>query len=308
MSTSGPTSASPVRSSDSLDPRAVLILLGCCACWGINQTAIKIANAGISPILQAGLRSLLAGALVFAWSSVRGIRLFERDGTLAPGLTAGLMFAFEFLVLYIGLDATTASRGVVFLYLAPFIVAFGAHFFVPSDRLTWLKVIGLSAALLGLMIAMGEGLAAPGRPTLAGDLLCVLSAVLWGATTVFIRSTALKTAPAEKTLLYQLAVSGLVLVPASWLAGEAGVTDPSPRVVIAFVYSFVLVAFISYIAWFWLVRHYPPTRISAFTFLAPVFGVVAGNLMLGEPFSLSLAAALALVASGIYLVNRPQGS
>jgi drug/metabolite transporter (DMT)-like permease len=308
MSTSGRTNASPVRTMDSLDARAVLILLGCCACWGVNQPAIKIANAGISPILQAGLRSLLAGALVFAWSAARGIRLFERDSTLAPGLTAGLLFAFEFLVLYVGLAATTASRGVVFLYLAPFVVAFGAHFFVPGDRLTWLKLIGLSAALLGLMIAMGESLAAPGRPTLAGDLLCVLSAILWGATTILIRSTALKAAPAEKTLLYQLAVSGVVLVPASWLVGESGVTDPSPRVLLAFAYTFVLVAFISYIAWFWLVRRYPPTLISAFTFLAPVFGVVAGNLMLDEPFTPSLAAALVLVAFGIYVVNRPQAS
>jgi drug/metabolite transporter (DMT)-like permease len=308
MSTSENTSAGPARTVDSLDTRAVLILLGCCACWGINQTTIKIANAGISPILQAGLRSLLAGALVFAWSAARGIRLFERDGTLAPGLLAGVLFALEFLILYVGLDATTASRGIVFLYLAPFVVAFGAHFFIPGDRLTWLKFIGLSAALLGLMIAMGESLAAPGRPTLTGDLLCLLSAILWGATTVFIRTTALRTTPAEKTLLYQLAVSAVVLVPASWLVGESGVTDPSPRVLLAFGYTFVLVAFISYIAWFWLVRHYPPTLISAFTFLAPVFGVAAGNLMLGEPFTPSLAAALALVAFGIYLVNRPQGS
>jgi drug/metabolite transporter (DMT)-like permease len=304
MKTGDKASAGPARPVDYLDSRAVLILLGCCACWGINQTAIKIANAGISPILQAGLRSLLAGVLVLAWSAARGIRLFERDGTLPPGLTVGALFALEFLVLYVGLDATTASRGVVFLYLAPFVVAFGAHFFIPGDRLTWMKFIGLSAALLGLMIAMRESLAAPGRPTLAGDLLCVIAAVLWGATTVFIRCTALRTTPAEKTLLYQLTVSGVVLVPASWLLGEPGVTDPSPRVLLAFAYTFVLVAFISYIAWFWLVRHYPPTLISAFTFLAPVFGVAAGNLVLGEPVTPTLAAALVLVAFGIYFVNR----
>ena len=307
MSASGKTGAASVRTLDSRDARAVLILLACCACWGINQTAIKMANAGISPILQAGLRSLLAGALVFAWSAARGIRLLERDGTLAPGLLVGLIFAFEFLALYVGLDATSASRGVVFLYLAPFVVAFGAHFFIPGDRLTWPKIIGLSAALLGLMIAMGEGFAAPGRPTLKGDLLCVMAAILWGSTTVLIRTTALKTTSAEKTLLYQLAVSGVLLVPASWLVGESGVTDASLPVLLAFAYTFVLVAFISYIAWFWLVRHYPPTLISAFTFLAPVFGVIAGNVMLGEAFTPSLAAALALVAFGIYLVNRPLG-
>jgi drug/metabolite transporter (DMT)-like permease len=308
MSPGEKTTTSSIRTADSLDVRAVLILLGCCACWGVNQTTIKIANAGISPILQAGLRSVLAGVLVLAWSAARGVRLFERDRTLVPGLFVGVLFALEFLVLYVGLDATTASRGVVFLYLAPFVVAFGAHFLIPGDRLTGLKFIGLSAALLGLMIAMGESLAAPGRPTLAGDLLCVLAAVLWGTTTVFIRSTALRTTPAEKTLLYQLAVSGVVLVPASSLLGEPGVTEPSPRVLLAFAYTFVLVAFISYIAWFWLVRQYPPTLVSAFTFLAPVFGVFAGNLMLGEPFTPSLAVALVLVAFGIYLVNRPQGS
>lgn len=308
MTTSENTSARSVRTVDRLDTRAVLILLGCCVCWGINQSTIKIANEGISPILQAGLRSLLAGALVLAWSAARGIRLFERDGTFVPGVAAGVLFALEFLVLYVGVDFTSASRSIVFLYLAPFVVAFGAHFLIAGDRLTWLKFTGLTAALLGLTIAMGESLAAPGRSTLAGDLLCVLAAIFWGATTVLIRSTALKTASAEKTLLYQLAVSGVVLVPGSWLMAEPGVGDASPRVLLAFAYTVVLVAFISYIAWFWLVRHYPPTLISAFTFLAPVFGVGAGNLILGEPFTASLAAALAFVAFGIYLVNRPQGS
>ena len=121
---------------DRLDVRAVLVLIACCACWGVNQAAIKIANAGISPTLQVGLRSIFAGVLVFAWAQLRGVRLFERDGTLWPGLLAGLMFSVEFMVLYIGLDLTTASRGVVLLYLSPFVVAVGAHYLIPGDRLT----------------------------------------------------------------------------------------------------------------------------------------------------------------------------
>jgi drug/metabolite transporter (DMT)-like permease len=195
---------------------------------------------------------------------------------------------------------------VVLLYLAPFVVAFGAHYLVPSDRLTLAKLLGLTAALAGLAVAMGEGFAAPGRPTLAGDLLSLLAALLWGATTVLIRATALRSAAPEKTLLYQLAVSAIVLPPISYLLGEPGIIDLSGPVLLAFVYTFTIVAFVSYIAWFWLVRNYPPTRVSAFTFLSPVFGVMAGNLMLGEAFTPSLAAALALIAFGIYLVNRPQ--
>ena len=307
MSVAEKTGAPSVAAAaDRLDARAMVAVVGCCAAWGVNQVAIKIANAGIPPILQAGLRSLLAGLLVLAWAKARGLKLFERDRTLWPGIGIGLLFGAEFAVLYLGLSLTTASRGVVLLYLAPFVVAFGAHYFIPGDRLTLAKLAGLTAALGGLAVAMGEGFAAPGQPTLAGDLLSLLAAVLWGATTVLVRTTALRSATPEKMLLYQLGISGIVLPPLSYLAGEPGITDLSGPVLLAFVYTVTVVAFISYIAWFWLVRNYPPTRVSAFTFLSPVFGVVAGNLMLGEAFTPSLAAALVLIAFGIYLVNRPR--
>jgi drug/metabolite transporter (DMT)-like permease len=296
----------PARVADRLDTRAVLVLLACSACWGINQVAIKIANTGISPILQAGARSLLSGILVLMWAHVRGIRVFERDRTLWPGIACGLLFGLEFVLIYIGLGYTTASRGVILLYLSPFVVAFGAHYLVPGDRLTVSKLLGLTAAMLGLIVAMGEGLSEPGRPTLAGDLLCLSAAVLWGATTVLIRASLLRSAAPEKTLLYQLAVSGVLLPLISLLVGEPGIIELSGPVLLAFAYTFIVVAFASYIAWFWLVRNYPPTRVAAFTFLSPVFGVLAGNFMLGEAFTTSLAAALILIAFGIYLVNRPE--
>ena len=306
MSVSERVAAPAFRAADRLDLRAVLVLIACCACWGVNQSAIKIANAGISPTLQVGLRSILSALLVFAWASYRGVPLLRRDRTLWPGLLAGILFAVEFLILCIGLDHTTASRGVIFLYLSPFVVAFGAHYLIPGDRLTLAKVLGLTAAFVGLAVAVGESFATPGRPTLTGDLLCLLAALIWGATTVLIRTTSLKAAAPEKTLLYQLVVSGLLLPPASVAMGEPGIMDLSPPVLLAFAYTFVIVAFVSYIAWFWLVRNYPPTRVTAFTFLSPVFGVAAGNLMLGEVLTPSLAVALVLVAFGIYLVNKPQ--
>lgn len=307
MSVASGRTLAPPRAADRLDVRAVLVLVACCVCWGVNQPVIKIVNEGISPVLQAGLRSLLSAGLVLAWSLARGIRLFERDRTFWPGIACGLLFGIEFAILYTGLSFTTASRGVVFLYLSPFVVAFGAHYLIAGDRLTINKLLGLAAAMAGLMVAMREGLMAPGQPTLLGDLLCLLAAILWGVTTVLIRATPLRSAAPEKTLLYQLAVSGVMLVPLSFLLGEPGIVHLNATVLAAFTYTFLVVAFISYIAWFWLVRNYPPTRVSAFTFLSPVFGVVASNLMLGEAFTVSLAVALVLVAFGIYLVNRPQG-
>jgi drug/metabolite transporter (DMT)-like permease len=287
-----------------IDARAASILLACCAAWGFNQVAIKVANQGISPMLQAGLRSAIAGVIVLAWAFARRIPLFERDGSLWGGIAAGLLFGAEFMLLYVGLEYTTASRGILFLYLAPFAVAVGAHFFVPGDRLTWTKVAGLLAALIGLAVAMGEGVLAPERPTLLGDLLSIAAAVMWGATTVVVRASALRFVSTEKTLIYQLAVSAAALPVASWLMGEPGIVDLSPPVLIGFGYTVLVVAMLSYLAWFWLVRTYPPTRLASFTFLSPVFGVAAGRAVLGEEPTLGLAAALVLVAAGIWLVNR----
>jgi drug/metabolite transporter (DMT)-like permease len=66
----------------------------------------------------------------------------------------------------------------------------------------------------------------------------------------------------------------------------------------------VVITFASYLVWFWLVRHYPATRISAFTLLTPIFGLLAGVLLLGEPLTMRLVVALAAVCAGIALVNR----
>jgi drug/metabolite transporter (DMT)-like permease len=288
-----------------LDRAAALILLLVCATWGLNQVAIKVTNAGISPVLQAGLRSVGSAILVLIWSRLRGVPLAARDGTLGYGVAAGLLFTVEFVLIYWGLALTTASRGVIFIYTAPFVVAVGAHLFVPGDRLTRLKLVGLLAAFGGLVIAFSEGLRLPSHRELLGDLLCLAAAVLWGATTVLIKASPLAETRAEKTLLYQLGVSALTLPVASLLLGEPGVFRPTPLVLSAFAYQTVVVAFASYVIWFWLITKYPASSLAAFSFLTPVFGVMFGGLLLGEPITPALAASVALLAVGIYLVNRP---
>jgi drug/metabolite transporter (DMT)-like permease len=288
-----------------LDLRAAAILTVCCGIWGVGLVMVKIANTGISPLLNAGLRSVFAGTILFAWCRWRGISLFARDATLAAGMFCGVLFAFEFIYLYVGLQLSPASRGTILLHCAPFVAAYGEHLFVPGHRLTRLKVAGLVAAFVGLVIAFSEGLAASGGASLKGDLYCLLGGVFWGATTVVVRATALKAAPAEKTLLYQLAVSAVVLLVASPLIGEAGVIALTPKVLGAFAYTVLLVVVIGYTTWFWMMRTYSAASLHAFTFLSPIFGVIAAHLILGEPITPAVLAGLTLVALGIYLVNRP---
>ena len=128
--------------------------------------------------------------------------------------------------------------------------------------------------------------------------------MLWGATTLAIRGSALGQASAEKTLFYQLAISGALLLAAAAVGAAPLHFDVSPLAWSSIAFQTVVVSFASYLVWFWLIRHYPATRLASFTMLTPVFGLVLGALLLGEPVTTRLLIALATVAAGILLVNR----
>jgi drug/metabolite transporter (DMT)-like permease len=288
-----------------LDPRAIAILLLCCLLWGINQVAAKAALTEIAPLWQAGLRSVVAGLLVWLWAASRGIRLFERDGSLGGGLLAGLLFAAEFACIFVGLQYTSASRMVVFIYLSPFVVALGMPWIAHGEKLSGKQWAGLVLAFAAVAFAFAEGFSSPSTPLQWwGDLLGVAAAVLWGGTTLAIRGSRLTSAAAEKTLLYQLGVSALALCAAAVFAGEPLPVQWSPRLIGLFGFQAVIVSFASYLAWFWLIRHYAATKLAVFTLSTPLFGLLAGALLLGEGISTRLVMALAALAAGIVLVNR----
>lgn len=289
-----------------LELRAMAILISLCAIWGFNQVAIKVGNTGLPPFLQAGLRSAGAALLVWAYSAAHGVRLFGRDGSLGFGLVIATMFASEFLFMYWGLVFTTASRAILFLYTAPFVVALGAHWFIPGERLRATKILGLACAFVGLAIAFADGLRLPTRRELIGDGMELLAAVLWGATTVVIKASRHRISH-EKTLFYQLAGSAPLLLLLSWLVGEPGIGRATALAVGSLVWQIVVVAFASYLAWFWLLNRYPASPLAAFSFWTPIFGLLAGRLVLSEPVTSALAAAILLVAAGIHVVNRPEG-
>ena len=288
-----------------IDLPAASLMVTLCAVWGLNQVAAKVVNAGISPVLQAGLRSVVAVLLLWAWSGLRGVRLFERDGSLPAGILIGLLFAAEFAFLFWGLEYTTASRAVVFLYTSPFWVALGVHVLVPGERLRRAQVAGLLAAFAGIVIAFGDGLTLSDGTQLIGDAMVLTAGMLWGSTTVTVKATRLAGVSASTTLFYQLGVSALVLPLLALLLGERGVFATTPFLWGVFAFQAVIVAFVTYLAWFWLVANYPAGRLSAFTFLTPLFGVIAGALLLGERLSAGLLVSLVLVGLGIWLVNRP---
>jgi drug/metabolite transporter (DMT)-like permease len=287
-----------------LDSTAMAVLTVLCLCWGFQQVAIKIAIPGVSPALQAGIRSIGSLLLLWGWSAWNGVRLFRRDGSLWPGLAAGLLFAVEFLLIFSGMTFTTASRGVIFLYTSPFIVALGAHLFVPNERMRVTQAVGLLCAFAGVAVAFADGLRLPTSRELIGDAMILLAAVAWGATTVLIKASRLASISPNKVLFYQLGVSAISLPILSAAMGESGVTALTGPVLASMVYQIVIVAFASYFTWFWLVAQYPAGKLAAFSFLTPLFGLAAGGVLLGERISAAMVAAMLLVCFGIYLVNR----
>ncbi|MGD9082182.1 MAG: DMT family transporter [Desulfobacterales bacterium] len=294
-----------IKESHVLDHAAMTILVVLCASWGLNQVAIKVANRGVSPLFQCGIRSVGATILIWVWMAVRREPFLERDRTLWWGITAGLLFSAEFILIYWGLELTYASRAVIFLYMSPFVVALGAQLFIPGEHLGKIQVLGLCCAFGGIIAAFGESLRYPTYEIMIGDAMLAGAAVLWGATTVLIKASPLAGINPGKTLLYQLAVSAVVLPLGSLAMSEPGIFLMTPLIAGSLVYQTIWVSFITYLAWFWLIRHYPPSRLASFTFLTPLFGVLAGGLLLSEPMTSSLLLALILVGMGIYMVNRP---
>ena len=294
-----------VDRKEHLDPLAISLLLACCLFWGLQQILIKTTVGEVPPLWQAALRFAGATVLLGLWCAWRRVRLFDRDGTLPAGLLAGALFAGEFTCIYLGLRDTAASRLTVFLYTSPFVVALLLPRFVPAEKLRPTQWVGLVIAFAAVALAFSEGFT--GHSTarqLRGDALALAAGTLWGLTTLVIRSTKMATASAEKTLFYQVAVTAVVAPLLSLALGESWSLHYSGYAWMSIALQTAIGAFASYLAWMWMLRHYPATQLSSFTFLTPLFALLFGIVLLHERLTPDLLVALAAVATGIVLVSR----
>jgi drug/metabolite transporter (DMT)-like permease len=284
-------------------PIAVLLVLA--LIWGAGMAIIKIGSRELAPLFMAGLRSLVAGFCLFIWMKVKGITIFPSKIIVIHGIVIGLFFGAEFGLIYVGLEYTLTSRAYVFLYTAPFFVALEAHFFLEGDRLNIWKVAGLLLAFSGVVILFGVDLGSFSFSTLPGDLMIIAAAALWATTTVYIKKhLAHRTSPMQ-ILYYQLLFSAPLLFAMSFAFEDPIVSGFSLVTAFSVFYQCIIVAFLSYIAWFELIRRYPVSLLHAFSFFTPILGVfLSGILIMNEFISPVLVAALILVSLGMFLVNH----
>lgn len=288
--------------SDRLDAKAAILLTVLCLIWGLNTVAIKFSNAGIAPIFGAGLRSVIATVCLMIWMIRKRLKLLP--GRLIDGLFIGFLFGAEFGFLYLALLYTTASSASILLYTSPFFHTLGAHFFLSGDRLSWNKAAGLVLSFTGILILLSTHLGLPSKLQITGDLLAIVAAFFWALTTVYIKRRLVAVISPYHTLFYQILFSIPVLFLLSFGFQENPISHVDWLILLSIGYQGIVVAYFSYLGWFFLVHTYSVSRLSSFSFLTPVFATLAGVGLLNEPLTLRLIVSLILVSIGIYIVNR----
>ncbi len=287
----------------------IAILLLCALTWGANMAIVKMAFRELEPLFMAGLRSLVASACLYIWMRAKGMTLFPSRGILFHGIVIGFLFGLEFALIYVGLEYTLASRMSVLVYTAPFFVALGAHVFLKGDRLNPWKSGGLVLAFVGIVALFSKELGSFSFSALPGDLLALAAGVVWAATTLYVKKyLAYQTVPLQ-TLFYQVFFSAPPLFLMSLMLENPTFSNLSLFGAFSLFYQCIIVAFLSYLAWFELIHRDPVSLLHAFSFFTPVFGVfLSGALILGEIIGTNLIFALTLVSVGMVLVNRqPKG-
>lgn len=270
---------------------------------GINQVFVKLVNAGLAPVFQAGLRSACALVPVLIYALYTRRRLSVSDGSLLPGLCCGALFAAEFMLTFSAFDYTSVARATMLFYTMPFWLACAAHFMIPGERLTPLRVLGLAMAVAGIAWALLHNDHPATEYALVGDLMCLVAALCWAGIALLARTTALSRSSPEMQLVYQLAISGAIMLPLAPLFGDL-VRDFTPLIGGLFAFQVLVVVSFGFLMWFRVLAVYPASDMASFGFLTPLFGVMFGWLILGETITLEFIGALALVCTGIVLVNR----
>lgn len=286
-----------------IDAFGAVSLIGFSVLLGFNQVVIKVVNGGLQPVFFAGLRSLGVIFCVWLWIRLRGRKLDFRPGTIKAGILMGVVFAFEFLCLFMALDLTSVTRTTVIFYSMPVWLAIAAHFLMPGERITPIKAAGLLMAFAGVAYAIISSGTKDGG-SLTGDLFALGAAIGWAGIALVARATRLSEVRPEMQVFWQVLVSTPILLLAAPLFGPL-IRDLEPIHFWGLGFQIVVIVSAGFIFWLWLLSIYPASSVASFSFLTPIFGVFMGWGLLGEAISAEVIISLVLVAGGIILINRP---
>ena len=288
---------------NNIDGKAGAAMVMICAIWGLQQVAIKAAEPDISAVLQIAIRSGIAALAVYLLARYRREKFVFDRPTLLAGLCVGFLFALEFFFVSEGLRYTSASHMAVFLYTAPLFSAIGLHFVIRHERLSLIQWVGIAIAFGGVVLAISGMSGSSGAENpLRGDIYGLLAGMSWGASTIVIRTTGLANCSSKQTLLFQLS-GACILLSLLAITTESVHFTLTALAWTSLIFQTLVVSFISYLIWFSLLRHYQASSLGILTFMTPIFGILAGVVILGEPLQIEFVLGSILIVLGLIVVS-----
>lgn len=285
-----------------LDLQGFWMMLGLAALFAANNVLIKLGNQGLQPAFFAGARSAVAALALGGWMAWR--RISPRLDLWRPGLVMGVLFAAEFLFLFLALDNTSVVRASSIFYAMPIWLALAAHFLFPGERLTPIRFLGFLMGFSGVVLTFAGRADAVEAGNIWGDLAALIAGVSWAGVVVVSRKSRMGLARPETQIFWQLLVSAALLCAVAPLFAGPLVREFDGYQAVIFLIQALGVAATGYVLWFWLLGQYHASVLASFSFLTPALSALLGWMMLGEPVTRATPIALALLISGLVLINR----
>ena len=272
-----------------------------CVVFGSNAVAIKLAFAGLGVFTTAAIRFSVAALTIFVWAKVTGQTIGLKKGQLHQVLILAALFAVQLSMFYFGLSKSNASRGTLIANLLPFWILFLAHFFIPGDRITGRKFLGILLGFGGVafMFAETKGVTAGFR---VAELIILLATFIWACSVIYLKRIIADFSPFQITL-YSMIFSVPIFFLEALLWDAPMVSQLDSKIIGALLYQSLITAAFGFVAWNTLLQKYGAVALHSFIFIMPISGVVLGGVVLGEPITLKILTALALIVAGILVVH-----
>ena len=270
---------------------------------GLNQVMVKLVNEGMHPVFQVALRSTFAIFPILIYCYILKKKIIINNGSLIPGIIAGILFAIEFIFLFTALDYSTVTRVSLIFYTMPVWLTLAAHFLIENDKLNLNKILGLIIALVGLVLAVYEPTTGYDTSQFYGDTYSLLASLCWATKAIMLKTTRLSKSTPETQLLHQLVVSGIILLPLSMQLNDY-VRNINLDLILIFSFQVIVIMCMGFIGWLWIMSKYSASSTSSFAFLTPIFGVLFGWLIMDDPINEQIYLSLFFTCLGIYLINK----
>jgi drug/metabolite transporter (DMT)-like permease len=281
-----------------------------CVVWGTTYLAIRVALETVPVLLVAGLRWMAAGVLLALLSVVTGRRLPGPRYWASLALLGFLMNVIGNGFVVWAEQFVTSGLTAVLIASVPFWTV-GIEASLPGgERVRWPTIAGLAIGFSGIVVLVWPELSsgdAAGRQFVGGVLGVQLACFGWALGTSYTKRHPSSADPLAASTV-QMLFSGTMLLALATAAGEWAALRFTPRTLAAMIYLTVAGSIVAYTAYVYAVRHLPISTVSLYAYINPLIAVVLGAALLGEPLTLRVLAAGALVLTGTVLVRGVQST